>query len=115
MWGMQTKKEDDDDKMHVKKEEGQSGSAIFIKLEDGSHGIVDVHIGGPGGENIGVALNKEKMDWINKHVHIDKANGSLLLPSSLVKLCFIHILYDHLYFVYLLYFRGIIEYIIDIE
>ena len=47
-------------------EGGQSGSSLFIDLDNGGHAIVGVHTGGSKGEvkNWAVALNSSKIQWI---------------------------------------------------
>ena len=54
-------------------EPGQSGSAIFTSFSDGkTYGIVGVHTAGIEGEkNWGVALNKQRIEWINKCISLN--------------------------------------------
>mmetsp|Transcript_14919 Transcript_14919/g.13392 ORF Transcript_14919/g.13392 Transcript_14919/m.13392 type:complete len:364 (-) Transcript_14919:67-1158(-) len=51
-------------------EGGQSGAAIFVTLSDGKYGIVGIHTGGSkdDGQNWGVALNGNKIQWINSKI-----------------------------------------------
>ena len=51
-------------------EKGQSGSAIFIEGGEGTYHIVGTHICGTACKNYGVALNKDKMDWINNWIKL---------------------------------------------
>ena len=66
-------------------EGGQSGSAIFTTFRDGTYGIVGVHTGGSGGGNWGVALNQERIDWIDKCITLDHSKEHECHPVPLKK------------------------------
>ena len=50
-------------------EGGQSGSPLFIEISDGKFGIVGHHTSGGADRGFGVALNKNKIEWIQDHIH----------------------------------------------
>eukprot|EP01083_Nonionella_stella_P255882 877675_1 len=71
-------------------EGGQSGSAIFITSKTGTIEIVGVHVGALGNHavNLGVALNKDKINWILENIPTaewvqfdDIPNGFTMLPG----------------------------------
>ena len=95
LWGMKASSYEQKDEivMFVKKNEqgtqfiynaidtehGQSRSAIFIKLSDGTFGIVGIHTAYQY-QNEGVALNKHKIQWINQNTTPIK-DGSYLMKN----------------------------------
>eukprot|EP01084_Bolivina_argentea_P262733 444434_1 len=71
-------------------EGGQSGSAIFITSKTGTIEIVGVHVGALDNHavNLGVALNKDKINWILENIPTaewvqfdDIPNGFTMLPG----------------------------------
>ena len=98
LWGMKAKsyKKKDDIEWYVKKSEngkqfeynaidtegGQSGASLFIELSDGKSEIVGIHTIGSIKENSGVALNGDKIKWLNENIYRDPIKSN---PTNEIK------------------------------